>query len=84
MISPTEGWAAGGNWRQGVLLHYDGVVWETVPQSSTYAFYDIEMLSPSEGRAVGGERSGNIILYYDGTTWESVSAPPTDLSITHM
>ncbi len=37
MLSPTEGWAVGGNNGIGVILHYDGTAWRMFDNSGATA-----------------------------------------------
>ena len=71
MLSPTDGWAAGGGgWgtEQGattsILLHYDGSTW-TPAQVPNVGGITSLVASATEGWATGTDT----ILHYDGTQW---------------
>lgn len=94
MLSPTEGWAVGGNPGRtlkhisgppyGLILHYYNGVWEDqahipAPANSSYFMLSsVAMVSSSKGWIVG--MNGTILRYQAGA-WTQVASPTTkDLS----
>jgi hypothetical protein len=87
MLSPREGWAAGG----ASILHDQDGVWKvaytlpTAPQQGS-TLMGISMASASEGWAVGSQTTFDasttiytetaLLLHYAHGTWMSVATPP--------
>jgi photosystem II stability/assembly factor-like uncharacterized protein len=72
MVSPTEGWAVGGN---GAILHYtasDG--WTPVASPTQATLHSVDMETATEGWAVG---DSGTILHDSGGRWTSVASPIT-------
>jgi hypothetical protein len=82
MISPTDGWLAGGTC-SGVyeMLHYDGTNWTPVQAPSlAIGLQKVVMVSASNGWAIGWkngttEMPPGLLLHYDGKSWAEVSIP---------
>jgi photosystem II stability/assembly factor-like uncharacterized protein len=85
MVSPSEGWAVGGEFvastningntvnvspKSGTILHYSGGKW--IDQLVNQPLFSVSMVSAKDGWAAGynGE-----LLYYDGSTWTQVTVP---------
>lgn len=70
-VHEHDGWAAGYG---GILAHYDGETWNTVPgpPGINVNLNAIDMVSPNNGWAVG---QGGTILHYDGTNWTRQQSP---------
>lgn len=71
-VSAADIWAVGDN---GLITHYDGSTWSTVPSPHGNRINALHMLSAASGWAVGD--SGKIIRY-NGTSWTDASSPVTD------
>lgn len=72
MLSPTDGWAAGGGgWgteagaTTSILLHYDGSNWTPAQVPGVDGITSLDMLSATDGWATGT----NAVLHYDGKQW---------------
>jgi hypothetical protein len=72
MLSPTDGWVAGGGgWGSeagattSILWHFDGSTWTSVTVPNVAGITSLDMLSANDGWATGA----NTILHYDGTRW---------------
>ncbi len=84
MLSPSDGWAVGGNG----ILHYSGGAWTLAARIDTgqqhgVGLLGISMVSASEGWAVGfdddyatGEHP--LLLHYTGGAWSPVHLPIFD------
>ncbi|MEM7032264.1 MAG: hypothetical protein AAF629_22125 [Chloroflexota bacterium] len=78
-VSPTNVWAVG---HQGVssgftsfkslILHYDGVSWQTVPSSWDHHLNAIAMIDENTGWAVG---DGGLVLQYQNGIWQEQVVP---------
>lgn len=67
MLSARDGWAGGYN---GLLLHYDGHIWQQVANSPKLSLMRLQMFSDTDGWAIAGsDQSGTAIWRYDGGTW---------------
>jgi hypothetical protein len=73
----------------GILLHYSGGMWASVPDPSVSTHEDlcgIHFTSPGEGWVVGGgafiysSDSTGILLHYSEGTWTSVLPPSASIS----
>src|SRR6266851_1863537 len=62
MLSPTDGWATGGN---GQIFRYAHEHWTQVDSPTNQELSQISMLSSTDGWAVG--RLGTILHYQDGS-----------------
>ncbi|MGD2207642.1 MAG: hypothetical protein PVH17_12785, partial [Anaerolineae bacterium] len=86
MLSASDGWAVGGDERQGAIYHYDGLEW-TRALTLTYRLNAIHMLNATEGWAVG--YNGTIYHYSTAGeaasgTWQEVPSPtPFELFDVH-
>jgi len=69
MSSATDGWALA----LGLLLRWDGTVWQPVETPPKYAA-SIAMSSATDGWAVGAEGA---IMHWDGNTWNATTQAPT-------
>jgi hypothetical protein len=75
-------WAAGENDGDGgVILHWDGVSWETMETPTQYDIYGIHGTGPSDIWAVGGYSLHQdidkrcLILHFDGNEWTEMTPP---------
>ena len=89
LSSPTEGWAVGEDATNaaGVLLHYSGGTWTSVPPpsvSTAWMLEDVHFTSPTQGWAVGYDLANFLVvlLHYSGGTWTSVPPPSVSTSWT--
>ncbi len=71
MVAPADGYAAGGDYGGGVILHWDGSQWTTVATPPT-PIRGLAMVGSGEGWAVGDI---GIIWHDSGGTWAQVSSP---------
>ncbi len=55
----------------GLILHYDGARWTTVPSGTSNTLYSIFTLSASNSYAVG---AGGAIVHFDGSQWSQVAS----------
>lgn len=69
--SDADVWAVGGG---GVVMHYDGTVWRSVPANTSADLHDIWMASPTDGWLVG---AGGTVRRWNGTTWTTVASGTT-------
>lgn len=77
MVSPTEGWAVGGEGATNALiLHYQHGQWSALPEHPRGQLDAIAMVAPDEGWAVGTDvGGGSIMLRYSHGAWSPVSVP---------
>ncbi len=63
-LSPTDGWGVGDS---GLIVHWTGGSWVTLPDSMNEPLYSVAFRSPTDGWAGGflGD-----LLHYDGTQWQ--------------
>ena len=87
--SSSEGWAVGRFNAQaspnniGLLLHYSGGAWSSVPPpsvSSNWTLSGVHFISSSEGWAVGNDDVNHtgVLLHYSGGAWSKVNPPSID------
>jgi hypothetical protein len=88
-LAPNDIWIAGeafrySEFRQVLMLHWDGTEWARVPAPSPGYNQNIiagmEALSPNDIWAVGysktdGELEKTVTLHWDGSTWTAVPSP---------
>lgn len=71
-VSSQDIWAVGDD---GLIVHYNGTTWTTIPSPHGDRINALTMLSSTSGWAVG---DGGKIIRYNGATWTQVSSPVTD------
>jgi hypothetical protein len=74
MVSTSDGWIVGGDTPDSVILHWNGVVWSTVPLPAIAPaiLIDVAMVSATDGWAVGNYGR---ILRWNGSSWQLVDSP---------
>ena len=68
---PRDVWAAGNN---GLLMHFDGASWSSLPRQTTEALNSLWGSGPSDIWAAG---NSGTLLHYDGKAW-SIANTRTD------
>lgn len=82
-VSPTDGWAVGGNGSNGVVERFNGTRWSTVPipdlvdhsnPNNTAGLGGVDATSATNAVAVGASGTGNtgntaVALRWNGTAW---------------
>ena len=75
MISPTEGWAVGGEYdRGGVILYWNGLTWTRLSIAIGNWLNSVVIASPNDGWAVG---EGGTIIHWNGSDWVGMTSPTT-------
>lgn len=81
MVSPDDGWAAGGIYRLGadhmtyeaIMLHYDGSHWRQVAIPPHGQINKVQMVSASEGWAIANDDNEKFpFLHYQHGIWSDV------------
>jgi hypothetical protein len=70
-LSASDVWAVGS---RGIVIHFDGVRWTSVPSNTGADLYDIWMASATDGWLVG---AGGTIRRWNGTAWTTVASSTT-------
>jgi photosystem II stability/assembly factor-like uncharacterized protein len=80
MISSQDGWAVGN---LGLILHWNGSVWQRVPSPVGYDLHSVSMASSDNGWILG---AAGTVLQWDGVNWSSYSLPlpHTQIKSIHM
>jgi hypothetical protein len=86
-LSPTDGWAVGGNGTDAVVRRYDGTRWRVVASPSLSApnspanLMAVDAVSPNVAVAVGTRFGGGgnaaVALRWNGSAWSRSTVGPT-------
>jgi photosystem II stability/assembly factor-like uncharacterized protein len=71
LVSPTEGWAIGGQ-AFAAILRYDGSRWRSVGAPEVAGLRALHVTAPDNIWAVGDHGA---IVHFDGAAWQSIEGP---------
>jgi hypothetical protein len=78
--SPEDVWAVGDG---GLILHWNGSAWSTVPSGTNATFTSVFAASPTSAWAAGVDPSFSsvILLAWNGMAWAPVMAPKAPVTL---